>query len=53
MHQDWLVVSGAAELEEEEEVSPDEDEDDDALGVLVAAGDEALLATVCAPIDPS
>jgi hypothetical protein len=53
VHQDWLVVSGAAEFEDEDEdVSPDEDEDD-ALGVLVAAGDEVLLATVCEPIDPS
>jgi hypothetical protein len=51
VHQDWLVVSGAAEFEDED-VSPDEDEDD-ALGVLVAAGDEVLLATVCEPIDPS
>jgi hypothetical protein len=61
VHQDWLVVSGAAEsLDEEDEesdddVSPDDedDDDDDALGVLVAAGVAAVFATVCAPIEPS
>jgi hypothetical protein len=53
VHQDWLVVSGAAESLEDEE-SPDDDEDDDVSGVLVAAGDAGVvLATVCEPIEPS
>jgi hypothetical protein len=59
VHQDWLVVSGAAEsLDEEDEesdddVSPDDEDDDDVLGVLVAAGVAAVFAAVCAPIEPS
>jgi hypothetical protein len=58
VHQDWLVVSGAGESLVEEDVLPDDvdvspDEDDDVLGVLVAAGDDVVLATVCEPIDPS
>jgi hypothetical protein len=52
VHQDWLVVSGAAESLEDVS-SEDESSDDDVLGVLVAAGVVVVLATDVEPIEPS
>jgi hypothetical protein len=55
--EDESLEDESLEDESLEDVSPDDvvlsDEDDDVLGVLVAAGDVVVLATVVVPIEPS